>query len=63
MDAEFRANESASTREERYYESTWLPSLRRVLGVPFDEDHAYDLYADGCTVDDAAGELIDEGIK
>ena len=59
MDHEFRANESASTREERYYVNTWLPRLlSRMGGVPFKESDAYDLYADGCTVEEAMNELL-----
>jgi len=55
MSPEFRANESHVSAEERAFER-WFRQVQKSLPNA-DEGEAYDLFADGCSVEEAVYEL------
>ncbi|MEI8659379.1 hypothetical protein [Vibrio sp. Hal054] len=53
---EFVKNESATSELERNFQS-WCNEVAKQMGTLIDNDWAFDLFADGCSVEDAVVEM------
>lgn len=53
---DFVKNESAVSETERDFQK-WCKQVTQRIGVSVDNDLAFDLFADGCSVEDAVTEM------
>lgn len=53
---DFVKNESAVSETERDFQK-WCKQVSQLIGISFDKDLAFDLFTDGCSVEDAVTEM------